>query len=109
MVERAGSEFGGLDILVNNASQLSHNILLEHKTDELLKRTLEIGTWGTWWAMRAAFPPMKARGGGAIVNFYSIEDTTGDWLTNDNNMNNGAILRLTRSPAGERARLTNHH
>src|SRR3546814_8469380 len=41
MVERAVSEFGGLDILVNNASQLSPNILLRHKTDAMLKRTLE--------------------------------------------------------------------
>jgi NAD(P)-dependent dehydrogenase (short-subunit alcohol dehydrogenase family) len=101
MVERAVSEFGGLDILVNNASQLSPNILLEHKTDEMLKRTLEIGTWGTWWAMRAAFPHMKARGGGAIVNFYSIDAQTGAWLHSDYNMNKGAILGLTRSAAVE--------
>ena len=64
MIERAVGEFGGLDILVNNASQLSPNVLLEQKTDEMLQRTLEIGTWGSWWAMRAAFPHMKARGGG---------------------------------------------
>src|SRR3546814_589069 len=101
MVERAVSEFGGLDILVNNASQLSPNILLEHKTDEMLKRTLEIGTWGTWWAMRAAFPHMKARGGGAIVNFYSIDAQTGAWLHSAYNMNKGAILGLTRSAAVE--------
>ena len=40
MVQRAVNEFGGLDILVNNASLLSDNVLLEHKTDEMLKRTL---------------------------------------------------------------------
>ncbi len=101
MVERAVAEFGGLDILVNNASQLSPNILLENKSDEMLKRTLEIGTWGTWWAMRAAMPHMKARGGGSIVNFYSIDAQTGAWLHADYNMNKGAILGLTRSAAVE--------
>lgn len=101
MVERAATEFGGLDILVNNASQLSPNVLLEHKTDEMLARTLEIGTWGTWWAMRAALPHMKARGGGSIVNFYSIDAQTGAWLHADYNMNKGAILGLTRSAAVE--------
>src|SRR3546814_8872841 len=85
MVERAVSEFGGLDILVNNASQLSPNILLEHKTDEMLKRPLEIGPWGTWWAMRAAFPHMTARGGGASAHFYSIEPPPGDWPHRDKN------------------------
>jgi NAD(P)-dependent dehydrogenase (short-subunit alcohol dehydrogenase family) len=101
MVQRAVDAFGGLDILVNNASQLSPNILLEHKTDAMLKRTLEIGTWGTWWAMQAAFPHLKARGGGSIINFYSIDAQTGAWLHGDYNMNKGAILGLTRTAAVE--------
>jgi 3-oxoacyl-[acyl-carrier protein] reductase len=101
MVDRAVAEFGGLDILVTNASALSPNVLLEKKTDEMLDETLNIGTWGTWWAMRAAFPHMKARGGGSIVNFYSIDAQTGAWLHSDYNMNKGAILGLTRSAAVE--------
>ena len=101
MIERAVGEFGGLDILVNNASQLSPNVLLEQKTDEMLQRTLEIGTWGSWWAMRAAFPHMKARGGGSIINCYSIDAQTGAWLHADYNMNKGAILGLTRTAAVE--------
>src|SRR3546814_7742201 len=44
---------------------------------------------------------MKARGGGAIVNFYSIDAQTGAWLHSDYNMNKGAILGLTRSAAEE--------
>src|SRR3546814_6059205 len=40
MVERAVSEFGGLDILVHNVSQLSPNILLEHKTDEIDRKSV---------------------------------------------------------------------
>ncbi|MDB5738392.1 MAG: short-chain dehydrogenase [Sphingomonas bacterium] len=100
MIDRTIAEFGALDIVVNNASQLSPNILLENKTDEMLKRTLEIGTWGNWWAMQAAFPHMKARGG-SIVNFYSIDAQTGAWLHSDYNMNKGAILGLTRSAAVE--------
>ena len=101
MIERAVSEFGGLDSLINNASLLSPNILLEDKTDEMLERTLKIGTWGNWWAMRAAFPHLKARGGGTIVNFYSIDAQTGAWLHADYNMNKAAILGLTRSAAVE--------
>jgi len=101
MVARAVTEFGGLDTLVTNASLLSPNILLEKKTDDMLRRTLEIGTWGTWWAMQAAMPHMKARGGGSIINFYSIDAQTGAWLHADYNMNKGAILGLTRSAAVE--------
>jgi 3-oxoacyl-[acyl-carrier protein] reductase len=101
MVERAVTEFGGLDSLVTNASQLSPNVLLEHKTDEMLADTLAMGVWGTWWAMRAAFPHMKARGGGTIINFYSIDADTGAWLHSDYNINKLGILGLTRSAAVE--------
>ena len=80
MVQRAVDEFGGLDTLVTNASSLSDNVLLEHKTDEMLDATLKIGVWGTWWAMRAALPHMKKRGGGSVINFYSIDADTGAWL-----------------------------
>ena len=100
MIARTIERFGRLDSLVNNASLLSPNVLLENKTDEMLKQTLEIGTWGTWWAMRAAFPHLKERGG-TIVNFYSIDAQTGAWLHSDYNMNKGAILGLTRSAAVE--------
>ena len=101
MVERAVDEFGGLDTLVNNASLLSDNILLEHKTDEMLQRTLEIGVWGCWWGMRAALPHMKKRGGGSIINFHSIDAQTGAWLHGDYNINKMGIMGLTRSAAVE--------
>jgi 3-oxoacyl-[acyl-carrier protein] reductase len=101
MVARAVDEFGGLDILVNNASLLSDNVLLEHKTDEMLKRTLDIGIWGCWWGMRAALPHMKKRGGGSIINFHSIDAQTGAWLHSDYNINKMGIMGLTRSAAVE--------
>ena len=101
MIERTVAEFGGLDTLVNNASGLSDNVLLEHKTDEMLKRTLEIGIWGNWWSMQAALRHLKARGGGSIINFYSIDAQTGAWLHGDYNINKMGILGLTRSAAVE--------
>lgn len=101
MIARTVEHFGGLDILVNNGSTLSDNVLLEHKTDEMLRRTLEIGIWGTWWGMRAAMPHMRARGGGSIVNFYSIDAQTGAWLHADYNITKSGILGLSRSAAVE--------
>jgi 3-oxoacyl-[acyl-carrier protein] reductase len=101
MIARTVAHFGGLDILVNNAATLSPNILFEQKTDEMLKRTLDIALWGSWWGMQAAFPHMRARGGGSIVNFYSIDADTGAWLHADYNLAKSAILGLTRSAAVE--------
>ncbi|MDE2462861.1 MAG: SDR family oxidoreductase [Alphaproteobacteria bacterium] len=101
MVERTVEAFGGVDVLVNNAAALSPNILLEKKTDDMLRRTLEIALWGSWWGMRAVLPHLRQRGGGSIVNFYSIDAQVGAWLHVDYNIAKSAILGLTRSAAVE--------
>lgn len=100
-IQRAVDEFGGLDVLVNNGSALSDNVLLEHKTDEMLKRTLDIGVWGTWWGMRAALPHFKKRGGGSVINFNSIDSQVGAWLHADYNITKSGIMGLTRTAAVE--------
>jgi NAD(P)-dependent dehydrogenase (short-subunit alcohol dehydrogenase family) len=101
MVQRAVDEFGGLDILCNNASSMGPNILMEHKTDEMIRRTLDVALFGSWWGMKAAFPHFKARGGGSVINFYSIDAQVGAWLHTDYNIAKSALLGLTRSGAVE--------
>ncbi|OAN56265.1 SDR family NAD(P)-dependent oxidoreductase [Sphingobium sp. TCM1] len=103
-VARTVAHFGGLDIVINNASALTPNVLLEQKTDDMLGRTMGAGAWGTWWFMHAALPHMQARGGGAFVNFYSIDAEAAAWLHADYNMSKSAILGLSRSAAVEWAR-----
>lgn len=100
-VAAAVEAFGGLDILVNNAFVPSPNVLLEDKTDEMLERTLRSTVWASWWAMKAALPHMRQRGGGKIVNFYSIDVEIGAWLHGDYNTAKGGIVGLTRSAAAE--------
>lgn len=101
MVQRAVDEFGGLDILVNNASNMAPNILMEHKTDEMIQNTLNVALFGSWWAMKAALPHFKKRGGGSVINFYSIDAQVGAWLHTDYNIAKSALLGLTRSGASE--------
>jgi NAD(P)-dependent dehydrogenase (short-subunit alcohol dehydrogenase family) len=100
-IQTAVDEFGRLDILANNASALSSNILLEDKTDQMLQRTLDIAVWGAWWGMRAALPHFKAVSGGSVINFYSIDAQVGAWLHADYNISKAALLGLTRSAAVE--------
>ncbi|KCZ45751.1 SDR family NAD(P)-dependent oxidoreductase [Hyphomonas sp. CY54-11-8] len=92
---------GGIDILVNNAFALSPNVTLEKKSDAMLESTLKSGGWAAWWAMRASLESMKARGGGKIINFFSIDAEVGAWFHADYNMSKMAILGLTRSAAAE--------
>jgi NAD(P)-dependent dehydrogenase (short-subunit alcohol dehydrogenase family) len=100
-VAAAVAQFGGLDILVNNAFVPTPNVLLEDKTDEMLEQTLTSTIKASWWAMRAALPHMRERGGGKIVNFYSIDVDIGAWLHADYNTAKAGIVGLTRSAAAE--------
>jgi len=100
-IERCVERFGGLDILVNNAFVPTPNVLLEEKTDAMLESTLASSVWASWWAMKAAQPHMRKRGGGSIVNFYSIDVDLGAWLHADYNTAKAAIIGLTRSGAAE--------
>ena len=100
-IEQTVKRFGGLDVLVNNAFVPTPNVLLEEKSDAMLESTLTSCVWATWWAMKAAQPHMRQRGGGSIVNFYSIDVELGAWLHGDYNTGKAAILGLTRSGAAE--------
>ncbi|MCU6453136.1 SDR family oxidoreductase [Sphingomonas sp. A2-49] len=100
-IQTAVDTFGGLDTLVNNAFAPSPEVLLEQKTDAILARTLDTTMWATWWAMQAAYPHFRARGGGSVINFYSIDADTGAWRHADYNMGKSAIRGLTHSAASE--------
>lgn len=100
-VDETIRHFGALDVLVNNASALTLNVLLEQKTDEMLNHALGAGMWATWWFMQAALPHFKQRGGGRIINFYSIDADAAAWLHADYNMSKSAIQGLSRTAAAE--------
>ena len=58
---------------------------------------------GTWLAMRAVLPHMRAAGGGAIVCFASAAGLTGSETMPAYSASKGAIVMLTRSAAKSEA------
>lgn len=103
-VDTAVREFGAIDILVNNAGTAPVQTTLEHKTDAMLEHTLAVGVWGAWWAMQAALPHMRKQGSGRIINFVSVDRTTGAWLHSDYCIAKSGVEGLTRAAAIDWAR-----
>ena len=71
MVADAVAQWGGLDILVNNAA-ISRHLSLTETTVEEYAQVLDINLLGSFLACKHAVPALIERGGGSIVNIGSV-------------------------------------
>jgi NAD(P)-dependent dehydrogenase (short-subunit alcohol dehydrogenase family) len=101
MVERARSEWGTVDILVNNAWGGGALGRVEHKTDAELEHGFGVGFYGPLWAMQAVFPLMRERQWGRIVNLCSLNGVNAHIGTLEYNCAKEALRTLTRTAARE--------
>jgi 3alpha(or 20beta)-hydroxysteroid dehydrogenase len=76
LVKTAVDAFGSLDVLVNNAGIAKYNAL-ENFDLAGWQQVLDVNLTGTMLGMHAAVAPMKAAGGGSIINISSVEGMRG--------------------------------
>ena len=100
-VATAVSEYGSIDIVVNNAWGGGALGRVENKTDEQLAHGIAVGYYGPYWAMRAAFPHMKERGWGRVVNLCSLNGVNAHIGSLEYNAAKEALRTLTRTAARE--------
>ncbi len=100
MVARAADQFGGADILVNNAaiypSRPWHEV-----PDEEWDDVLAVNLRGCFLCARTVYPHMKAAGWGRIVNIASITFFTGNPLLIHYVSSKGGVIGFTRALARE--------
>jgi NAD(P)-dependent dehydrogenase (short-subunit alcohol dehydrogenase family) len=97
IVARTVSEFGGLDVLVNNAAYQKRAESLDDLSDEQLERTFRTNIFAYMRIARAALRHMKE--GAAIVNTGSITGLVGSKELLDYSATKGAIHAFTKSLA----------
>jgi 3alpha(or 20beta)-hydroxysteroid dehydrogenase len=73
----AADRFGRLDGLVNNAAIYSGTSPIEDVSIEDFERHLRVNVVGTFWGVKKAVAPMRAAGGGSIVNISSMAGMVG--------------------------------
>ncbi len=103
-VARVVEEFGSLDILVNNAGTLDHVGQLGDQRPELWERDLRVNLTGAFNCAQAAWPHMRERGWGRIVNMASVAGTLGGFGQASYSTTKAGLLGLTKTLALEGAR-----
>jgi 3-oxoacyl-[acyl-carrier protein] reductase len=74
LFEHTVAEFGGVDVLVNNAG-IGLFGRVEEMSPEDFRAVLETNVFGVFYCCREAIPLMKKRGGGYIINLSSLAGT----------------------------------
>jgi NAD(P)-dependent dehydrogenase (short-subunit alcohol dehydrogenase family) len=101
IIQTALEAFGGIDILINNAA-ISLVAPFDEMTAQDFRRHIEINLLGPIWTCRAAWPHMRAKHYGRIVNIGSGAFTGYNWLS-AYGASKGGVFSLSRALAAEGA------
>ncbi len=93
-------QLGPLNVLVNNAAMLLMKALSE-TTPEDYMRIINVNQLGTFMGIRAAIEPMKAAGGGSIINISSVDGLHSSAGLSAYSSSKWAVRGLTKTAAIE--------
>ncbi len=102
-VEDFAAEFGGLDVLVNNAGIFRDQVIWK-MSDEQWQQVINVDLTGVFNFARAAAPIMRSAGHGSIVNISSINGLRGKFGQTNYSAAKAGIIGFTKSLARELAR-----
>jgi NAD(P)-dependent dehydrogenase (short-subunit alcohol dehydrogenase family) len=100
LVARTVEEFGGIDVVVNNAANALAQPFGE-MTAEALTKSYDVNVRGPVFLVQAALPHLKASSQAAVINMISVGAFNFAPFTAIYSSNKAALLSFTRSMAAE--------
>jgi 3-oxoacyl-[acyl-carrier protein] reductase len=102
LVQRCVDEFGGIDIMVNNAG-ITRDVSMAKMTLDDFTAVIDVHLRGAWLGTRAAGARMRQQRSGAIVNVSSISGKVGNFGQTNYSAAKAGIVGLTKAAAKELA------
>ena len=97
-IARTVSQFGKLDVLVNNAGIYPPQSI-EDTSEELWDRIMDVNGKGVFLGTKCAIPEMRKAGGGSIINISSTAGLRGSPTAAAYGASKGAVRLFTKSTA----------
>jgi 3-oxoacyl-[acyl-carrier protein] reductase len=98
------SEFGRLDILINNAATLDHVAQIPNQSYELWDRDLKVNLTGAFNCTKEAWPYMVEGGFGRLIYMSSVAGTLGGFGQASYSSTKAAVIGLAKTAALEGGR-----
>ena len=102
LIARAVADFGGVDVLYNNAGVVRYGTVEELSVEDW-DFQLDINLKGTFLTCKYAIPQMRRRGGGAIVNTASVQAFASQKTVPAYAASKGGVVSLTTTIALDHA------
>jgi NAD(P)-dependent dehydrogenase (short-subunit alcohol dehydrogenase family) len=96
MVAATVAEFGGVDILVNNAVNSKAAPFME-LADEDWMNHINVKIMGYMRCAREVIPHMQTRGGGRIINIGGMAARSANTLANSNGVTNASVSNMAKN------------
>ncbi|MFN3661571.1 SDR family NAD(P)-dependent oxidoreductase [Yoonia sp.] len=103
LIDRIVSEFGRLDMAVNNAGLYNEAASIDESDTQKFRDMIEVNVLGLYYDMKYEIAQMKKQGRGAIVNLGSIAGLNGVPMTGAYVGTKHAVVGLTKSSALDHA------
>ena len=103
MIARTVTEFGSLDIVVNNAATNPHFGSLLSATDEQWDKTFQVNVKGYFAVIQEAAPYFIKQGHGKIINMASVAGISPGQMMGIYSASKAAVIMMTKSLAQELA------
>jgi len=101
LVQAASSNFGGLDVVVNNAGWTHRRKAYLEVTEEEFDKVYLVNVKSVYLSARHALPAMRKRGGGCFVNIASTAGLRPRPGLTVYNSSKGAVILMSKSMAAE--------
>lgn len=105
VVEKAIVQYGGIDVVVNNAATNPHFGPIMSAEESHWDKILDVNVKGYFRVVKACLESMQARGGGKIINMASVAGLEPQAMMGVYSVSKAAVLMLTKVLAAELAPL----